>query len=174
MRKCCPRRKFSCHFSSKNVILINYSNILNYFCTQFLELFSRAYQKQRFNWNVSENYYSTARHTVATRQSFWLVCNNFLTSFWQLSVGFRCIWPIKMQGHWEVELSFVGKPSWRLTTPTLTVLVFWLVSFSGSQQKIVKKLSKTNENLCPSANGITHSTVITVKLKLKETNYPQI
>ena len=63
----------------------------------------------------------------------------FFISFWQLFVIFynflmasHCIWPIKMQGLWEVELSIVGKQTWRLTTPPSPVLAFWLASLTGS------------------------------------------
>ena len=30
---------------------------------------------------------SAVRRIVATRQSFWLICDNFFASFWQLSDG---------------------------------------------------------------------------------------
>lgn len=41
----------------------------------------------------------------------WLLFGNFFfTSFRQLFAGFRCICQVKMQGLWEVALSFAGKP----------------------------------------------------------------
>ena len=71
----------------------------------------------------------------------WLVFDIFSTTFW----WFHCIWPIRLKGLWEAELSEVGKPTWCLLSPLPTVLTFWLVSSNGSQQKAVRchKLIKT-------------------------------
>ena len=41
---------------------------------------------------------------------------------------------------WEAELTIVGKPTWRLSTPPLAS---WLASWSGSLQKVVKKMSES-------------------------------
>ena len=92
-------------------------------------------------------HHSAQHHTTDTEQSSWLLCDNFLTFCWQLKDGSQCNWPIKMQGLWEAELSFVGKPTWRLTNPTPfgTAFSFWLVSWIRSYQKVVKKMSQTNK-----------------------------
>ena len=51
--------------------------------------------------------YSEDDSTVATQQSFWLISDIFLTTFWRISDGFRLTWPIKIQG-------VLGAESWNL------------------------------------------------------------
>ena len=81
----------------------------------------------------------------------------YLTTFWHLFDNFlmasHCIWPIKMQGLWEAELSIVRKPTWRLRTPPLPFLAFWLASLKGSQQKVVKQMSQTCQKLIKNIAG---------------------
>ena len=85
---------------------------------------------------------------MASRQSFWLVFDNFLTSFYQLPDGIHCIWPIKMQGLWEGELPIVGKWTWCLTTLSAPCpALFWLASLKESHQKVAKKMSQSCRKL---------------------------
>ena len=78
----------------------------------------------------------------------------FLTTFWHLFDNFlmasHCIWPMKLQGLWEVELSIVGKPTWHLKMPplNLSVLTFWLARLKGSHQKVDNlKMSQSCQKL---------------------------
>ena len=42
--------------------------------------------------------FSPVNQTLAILPCFLIFfCDNFVASFWQISVGFRCIWPIKIQ-----------------------------------------------------------------------------
>ena len=73
----------------------------------------------------------------------------FLIDFWHLLDNFLmaspCIWPIKMQGLWEAELTIVAKPTGRLTTPPPTVLTFWLASKETARKsfrKIIQRCQK--------------------------------
>ena len=72
-------------------------------------------------------------------------------NFWHLYDSFLmvslCNSPIKMQGLWEAELSNVGKPTWRLTTPPSPILAFWLASLKGRHQTAVKKMPQNCQKL---------------------------
>ena len=83
---------------------------------------------------VFYSYYSQHR-IVAT----W---TKFLISFWQLFVGFRLNWSIKMGELRETELSSAMLASGQITTPPLIVLTFWVASCQGSLQKVDKNMSK--------------------------------
>ena len=57
-----------------------------------------------------------------------------------------CIWLVKMR-LWEAEASIVGKPTWRLTTPSPPVLTFWLANLKGSHQKVIKNMQQICQKL---------------------------
>ena len=96
-------------------------------------------------------------------QSFWLGCENFWTSFWQLSDGFLSNWPIKIQvtvrggvgscRKANIELVYSASHSCCISIGQLKRKP------SESCQKDVKTLSQTNQKLCPSGNSSTCSNV---------------
>ena len=93
-------------------------------------------------------------------QSFWSVCDNFVTSFWQLSDGFRLNWLLGGGGGGGGGLQ-CQVPCWtKMTTVPLIVLVFWLARCKGSYQKVVKNWWKT----VSTGSGMAH---ITVQCKCK-------
>ena len=96
---------------------------------------------------------NATHRAVTTKQSLWQLCD----IFWQLLDGFPATGQSKCRLLWEAELIIVGKPTWSLSTRPFTVLASWLPSWSGNYQKVVnwdvKKLSQTNQKLCPIASG---------------------
>ena len=96
-------------------------------------------------------------------QSFRLGCENFLTSFWQLSDGFLSNWPIKIQVTMRggvgscrkanIELVYSASHSCRISIGQLKRKP------SESRQKDVKTLSQINQKLCPSGKSSTCSNV---------------
>ena len=93
-------------------------------------------------------------------QSFWLVCDNFLTSFLLLSGRFCFNWPIKLPGvrtlKAELSSSMCMLDFRQFSTPPLTVTCILIGQLQrkppGSCQK---RCHKTNQNLCPNGNGTT-------------------
>ena len=61
-----------------------------------MKMSGHLFGQQKSGRNNFWSYNSGARRTVATWTKF-LICDNFLTSFSQLSVGFRENWLIKIQ-----------------------------------------------------------------------------
>ena len=89
--------------------------------------------------------------------SLWQLFDIFLTTFWWLQ-------SIKMCELGAAEFISAVLVFQRMTTSPLILLAFWLTSFYGNLKKVVektsKKLSQTNQQLCPSGDGSTRGKVM--------------
>ena len=96
--------------------------------------------------------YSHALPTVAIRQSFCLVFDNFLTSFRQLSNGFSL--HLANQNAKTVSCKVVNcrKANMEFDS-TFPSSPLWLVSLKGSHQKVVKKMSQSCQKLMKFLSG---------------------
>ena len=93
------------------------------------------------SWELG--HYSEVRLTMATQQSFWLVFDNFVTSFWQLSDGFSLYLANKNARTVRGGVVNCRKANMALITLPPPVLAFLLASLKGSHQKVVKKMSQS-------------------------------
>ena len=91
--------------------------------------------------------------TVATRQSFWLVFDNVLASFRQLSDGFLVVSDQSKCNDSDRRSCQWNKVKMVLDNSVCPSSYIFIGHFKGSHQKVVKlkdvtKLSKANQKLC--------------------------
>ena len=118
---------------------------------------SFLWQKKKHFLLVKFQFTVLGCHAVATKQSFLLLFDNFLTTFWWLPLHMANRNARTVSGKVVIK---VGKPPWSLTTlppPPPTVLAVWLVSWRGSNQKVVKKMLQSSHK---QIKNFVHVTVV--------------